>query len=93
MFIADLDQNFKAICSSKEAIAAELFGDDLAERLKTVKEGKKTAQKLTRQKRQRCDNRPGSSSTSNVHFLSQRRVGQFQGRLQEDIATNDKQRV
>ena len=70
LFKADLDENYKAICSKKKPVAAELFGDNLAEQLKTVKESKKAAQQLTSQKRQRCDNRRGSSSTSNVHFLS-----------------------
>ena len=67
---ADLDENYKAICSNKEPVALELFGDDidLAERSKTAKERKKAAQQLTSQKRKRVDNRPGSSSNSNAHF-------------------------
>ncbi|KAK3727522.1 hypothetical protein QZH41_009982 [Actinostola sp. cb2023] len=35
---ADLDIKYKTICSSKEPVGSELFGDDLTERLKTVKE-------------------------------------------------------
>jgi hypothetical protein len=51
LFKADLDDNYKAICSNKEPVAAELFGDDLTELLKTVKESKKAAQQLTSQNR------------------------------------------
>ncbi|CAB4015100.1 Hypothetical predicted protein [Paramuricea clavata] len=81
LFKADLDENYKAICSSKEPVAAELFGDDLTERLKTVKESKKAAQQLTSQKRKHTfAPRPGTSNTSNAHFLFQRRGGQSQGR-------------
>jgi hypothetical protein len=41
LFKADLDENYKAICSNKEPVALELFGDDLAVRLKTAKERKR----------------------------------------------------
>ena len=36
------DETYKAICSSKQPVGSELFGDDLADRLKTVKESKKS---------------------------------------------------
>ena len=47
LFKADLDADFQAICSNKQPVELELFGDDLAERLKTVKENKKASQQLT----------------------------------------------
>ncbi|XP_046847035.1 uncharacterized protein LOC124440666 [Xenia sp. Carnegie-2017] len=78
LFKVDLDENYKAICSNKESVAAELFGDDLKERLKTVKESKKAAQQLTSQKRKRNDQRTTSSYNSNVPFLFQRWGGHLQ---------------
>ena len=50
LFKVDLDVNYSAICSSKEHVGSEPFGDDLTERLKTVKESKKEAQQITKQK-------------------------------------------
>ena len=37
------------LCSSKQPVGLELFGDDLTERLKTVKESKKAAKQLAKQ--------------------------------------------
>ncbi|XP_046849960.1 uncharacterized protein LOC124443514 [Xenia sp. Carnegie-2017] len=68
LFKVDLDENYKAICSNKEPVAAELFGDDLKERLKTVKESKKAAQQLTSQKRKRNDQR----SYNSAHIIPMR---------------------
>ena len=48
MFKTDLDDNYKALCNNKHPIGSELFGDDLAERLKTVTESNKAAKQLTR---------------------------------------------
>ena len=46
-----------------------------------MKESKKAAQQLTSQKwKHTFDPRPGTSNTSNAHFLFQRRGGQSQGR-------------
>ena len=53
LFKVDIDETYKAICSSKQPVGSELFGDDLADRLKTVKESKKAAQQLTGHKRKR----------------------------------------
>lgn len=41
LFKVDLDDTYKAICSSKQPVGFELFGDDLTERLKTIKENNK----------------------------------------------------
>ena len=41
------------MCSNKQPVELELFANDLAERLKTVKESKKASQQLTVQKRKR----------------------------------------
>ena len=71
------DETYKAICSSKQPVGSELFGDDLADRLKTVKESK-TAQQLTGHKRKRSEeySRP-SYSNRDGHFLFNRR-GRYQ---------------
>ena len=79
LFKADLDENYKAICSNKEPVQVELFGDDLTERLKTAKESKRAAQQLTCQKRRRVENH-ASSTAAPAHFLFQRRGSQLQGR-------------
>ena len=51
LFKSDLDDNYKALCNNKHPIGSELFGDDLAERLKTVTESNKAAKQLTRSPR------------------------------------------
>ena len=48
LFKPDLDDSYKALCNNKHPIGSELFGDDLAERLKTVNESNKAAKQLTR---------------------------------------------
>ena len=48
LFKPDLDDSYKALCNNKHPIGSELFGDDLAERLKTVTESNKAAKQLTR---------------------------------------------
>ncbi|CAH3037010.1 unnamed protein product [Porites lobata] len=48
LFKTDLDDSYKALCNNKHPIGSELFGDDLAERLKTVTESNKAAKQLTR---------------------------------------------
>lgn len=72
LFKVDLDEDYKAICSNKQLVALELFGDDLTERLQTVKERKKAAQQLTGQKRKRDEQYPRHTNTFKVPFLFQR---------------------
>ena len=48
LFKPDLDDSYKALCNNKHSIGSELFGDDFAERLKTVTESNKAAKQLTR---------------------------------------------
>ena len=78
LFKVDLDTNYKTICSSKEPVGSELFGDDLTERLKTVKESKKAAQQLTKQRYGESSSK--STSNSRRNFLSHRRGRANQGR-------------
>ena len=47
LFKAGLDDTCKAICGSKQPVGLELFGDDLTDQLKTVKESNKAAKQLT----------------------------------------------
>ena len=48
LFKPDLDDSYKALCNNKHPIGNELFGEDLAERLKTVTKSNKAAKQLTR---------------------------------------------
>jgi len=48
LFKADLDKDYKALCNNKHPVEGELFGEDLAERLKTVKESNKASKQLTK---------------------------------------------
>ena len=41
LFKVHLNDTYKAICSGKQPVGLELFGDDLTERLKTVKQSNK----------------------------------------------------
>lgn len=50
MFKSDLDDKYKVLCNNKKSVGLELFGDDLAERLKTVTESNNAAKKLTKTK-------------------------------------------
>lgn len=54
LFKADLDKDYKALCNNKHPVDGELFGEDLAERLQTVKESNKASEQLT-------ENHKGSS--------------------------------
>ena len=85
LFKADLDENYKAICSNKEPVAVELFGDDLTERLKTVKESKKAAQQLTSQKRKRVENHASSTVAPLIFYsgagAASSRVGGPRGKI------------
>lgn len=38
LFKGDLDDTYKAICTTKQPVGLEMSGDDLKERLETVKE-------------------------------------------------------
>ncbi|XP_048576286.1 uncharacterized protein LOC5502888 [Nematostella vectensis] len=70
LFKVDLDDKYKEICSNKEPVASELFGDDLGECLKTVKESKKAAQQLTgkRKRDEEYPRRPRPSYGGNFLF-------------------------
>ena len=68
LFKADLDADYKAICSNKQPVELELFGDDLTERLKTVKENKKASQQLTAQKKKWEELHNRGSNPSRQHF-------------------------
>ena len=83
LFKVDLDETYKANCSSKQPVGSELFGDDLADRLKTVKESKKAAQQLIGHKRKRSEaySRPSYSNRAG-HFLFNRRGRYQQGHPQ-----------
>ena len=47
LFKVGLDDTCKPICGSKQPVGLELFGDDLTDQLKTVKENNKAAKQLT----------------------------------------------
>ena len=51
MFKTDLDEDFKAIRSSKQTVGGELFGDNLTERLKVVTESNEASKRLTGRKK------------------------------------------
>ena len=61
LFKVDLDDTYKAIRSSKQPVGLELFGDNLTERLKKVKESNKAAKQLTGHKRKRNEQYSRSS--------------------------------
>lgn len=86
LFKADLDEKYKALCSNKEPVSQQLFGDDLGERLKTVKKSKKAAQQLTGNKRERDEQYP-KSSYKRSNFLYNRRGRQ--GRPQKRYRYNN----
>ena len=78
LFKADLDAEYKAMCSNKQPVELELFANDLAERLKTVKESKKASQQLTAQKRKREEPHSRGSHPSRQHFLFPCRGSRYQ---------------
>jgi hypothetical protein len=63
MFKADLNEDYKALCSNKHPVGELLFGDDFGERLKSVTETNKAAKQLTGNK-----SGPKSRSHSNPFF-------------------------
>ena len=78
MFKADLDKDYKALCNNKHPVEGEIFGLDLIERLKTVKESNKASKQLTKYQSS-LTKRPGrENDTSRGAFLSER-WGQNQG--------------
>ena len=79
LFKVDLDDTYKAICSSKQPVGLELSGDDLAERLKTVKESNEAAKQLTGHKRKCNEEYPRSSYSARGSFLFHRRGNHHQG--------------
>ena len=67
MFKADLDEDFKTICSTKQTVGSELFGDDLTEGLKVVWSGRVTRhqyglQAITRKRTQDLTNMEGRTT-------------------------------
>jgi len=91
LFNVDLDETYKAISSSKQLVGSELFGEDLADRLKTVKKSKKAAQQLTGHKRKRSEeySRPSHSNRAG-HILFNRRGRYQQGHPQRRSNYNQK---
>ena len=51
MFKANLDEDFKTICSTKQSVDSELFGDDLTEGLKVVRKSNRASKRLTGHKK------------------------------------------
>ena len=79
MFKAYLDKDYKALCNNKHPVEGELFGLDLIERLKTVKESNKASKQPTKYQSS-LTKRPGrENDTSRGAFLSQRQ-GQNQNK-------------
>ena len=79
LFKVDLDDTYKAIRSSKQLVGLELFGDNLTERLKKVKESNKAAKQLTGHKRKRNEQYSRSSYSARGSFLFHRRGNHHQG--------------
>lgn len=79
LFKVDLDDTYKSICSSKQPVGLELLGDDLTERLKTVKESNKAAKQLTGHKRKRNEEYSRSSYSARGSFLFHRGGNRHQG--------------
>ena len=69
LFKVDLDDTYKAICSSKQPVGLELFGDDLTERQKTVKESNKAAKELIGHKTKRNAEYSRSSYSARGSFF------------------------
>ena len=87
LFKIDLNDTYKAICSGKQPVGLELFGDDLTERLKTVKECNKAAKQLTGQKR-KCSEEYSMSSYSARGSFFHRRGNHHQGYPKEETTTS-----
>ena len=73
MFKADLDKDYKALCNNKHPAEGELFGSDLIERLKTVKESNKASKQLTKYQSSPSTQSSRENDTARRPFLSQRR--------------------
>lgn len=69
LFKVYLDNTYKAICSSEQPVGLELFGNDLTEQPKTVKESNKAGKQLTNHKRKRSEEYPRSSYSARGSFL------------------------
>lgn len=80
LFKADLDANYmhRVICSNKQPVGLELFKNDLAERLKTVKESKKAAKQLTSWKKKREEPQSKSYRSPMQHLLFHHRGGHYE---------------
>ena len=72
-FQADLDEDFKALCNNKHPVEGELFGSDLIECLKTVKESNKAPTQLSKYQSSFTKRSGRENDTSRAAFLSQRR--------------------
>ena len=70
LFKVDLDDTYKAIRSSKQPVGLELFGDNLTERLKKVKESNKAAKQLTGHKRKQVSSILGPPIQPGALFYS-----------------------
>ena len=79
LFKVGLDNTCKAICGSKQPVGLELFGDDLTDRLKTVKESNKAAKQLTGHKRKSGEEYSRSSYSARSFFLFHQRGNHHQG--------------
>ena len=79
LFKVGLDDTYKAICGSKQPVGLELLGDDLTDRLKTVKESNKAAKQLTGHKRKRKEEYSRSSHSARSFFLFHRQGNHHQG--------------
>ncbi|XP_028397080.1 uncharacterized protein LOC114520931 [Dendronephthya gigantea] len=71
LFKADLDKDYKTLCNNKHPVEGELFGEDLIERLKTVKESNKASKQLKHSTTAKGFDR--EKTVPRGHFLSQRR--------------------
>ena len=70
LFKVGLDDTCKAICGSKQPVGLELFGDDLTDQLKTVKESNKAAKQLTGHKRKSGEEYSRSSYSARSFFFN-----------------------
>ena len=88
LFKVGLDDTYKAMCGSKQPAELELFGDDLTDRLKTVKQSNKAAKQLHGHKRKRKEEYSSSSYSARNSFLFHRRGNDHQGCPEEETTTS-----
>jgi len=80
LFKADLEKDYKALCNNKHPVEGELFGEDLAERLKTVKETKKASKQLTKNHKGSSKRPEGRQNQSRGYFLFNHRGRSYRAR-------------